>query len=95
MEEILKYFENVSDPRSYRNRKHSFETIIGTTLLASLSGIYSFSGFADFTEAHIEELQKYFEFPNGVPSHDIYQRFWDAINPEKYLFFCFYKFFND
>jgi hypothetical protein len=46
--------------------------IIGTTLLASLSGIDSFSGFADFTEAHIAKLIPYFDFPNGAPSHDTY-----------------------
>ena len=82
-----------SDPRSYRNRKHSFRTIIGTTLLASLSGIDSFSGFADFTEAYLEELQRYFEFPNGVPSHDTYQRFWDAISPNE--FYNSFKRFTD
>ena len=60
-------------------------TIIGTTLLASLAGIDSFSGFADFTESHSEELEKYFEFPHGPSSHDTYQRFWDAVNPEGFF----------
>ena len=56
MENVLKYFETVSDPRSFRNQKHPFMTLIGTTLLASLAGIDSFSGFSDFTEAHIDEI---------------------------------------
>jgi predicted transposase YbfD/YdcC len=90
MNEVLKYFENVSDPRSFRNQKHPFNTIIGTSLLASLSGIDSFSGFADFTEAHIEELKRHFNFPNGAPSHDTYQRLWDAIRPSE-----FYNSFNE
>jgi hypothetical protein len=59
-------------------------TLIGTTLLASLSGIDSFSGFADFTESHTEELEKHVEFPHGVPSHDTYQRFWDGVNPTEF-----------
>ena len=84
MNDVLKYFENVSDPRSVRNQKHPFITLIGTTLLASLAGIDSFSGFADFTEAHFEVLKEYFDFPNGSPSHDTYQRFWDAINPGEF-----------
>lgn len=92
MENALEYFKNIKDPRSVRNQKHPVMTIIGTTLLASLAGIDSFSGFADFTESHFEELKKYFEFPYGPPSHDTYQRFWDAVNPEE--FYCAFEAFT-
>jgi predicted transposase YbfD/YdcC len=84
MEGIFDIFKGITDPRSWRNQKHSMIAIIGTSLLASLSGIDSFSGFADFTEAHFEDLNEYFEFPNGVPSHDTYQRFWDAMDPTEF-----------
>lgn len=84
MENALKHFKNIQDPRSIRNQKHPVMMLIGTTLLASLSGIDSFSGFADFTEAHREELSPYFDFPSGTPSHDTYQRFWEAVNPEEF-----------
>ncbi len=84
MQEALKYFSDIDDPRSQRNQKHPFMMIIGTTLLASLAGIDSFSGFADFTEAHYEALEEYFDFPYGPPSHDTYQRFWDAISPSQF-----------
>lgn len=84
MQEALKYFEKIDDPRSVRNQKHPLITLIGTTLLASLAGIDSFSGFADFTEAHLEQLQEYFDFPSGPPSHDTYQRLWDGISPTQF-----------
>jgi predicted transposase YbfD/YdcC len=84
METALNYFKAIPDPRSSRNQKHPLMTLIGTTLLASLAGIDSFSGFADFTESHFEALEKYFEFPHGAPSHDTYQRFWDAVSPEEF-----------
>lgn len=84
MNNALKYFKHIEDPRSIRNQKHPILSLIGTTLLASLAGIDSFSGFADFTEAHIEELSPYFDFPNGTPSHDTYQRFWEAVNPDEF-----------
>lgn len=80
----LKYFSDIDDPRSLRNQKHPLITLIGTTLLASLSGIDSFSGFADFIEAHYENLIEYFDFPYGCPSHDTYRRLWDAINPPQF-----------
>jgi hypothetical protein len=56
MQGALKYFADIDDPRSLRNQKHPLMMLIGTTLLASLAGIDSFSGFADFTEAHYEKL---------------------------------------
>lgn len=86
MKKLLQdHFVDVDDPRSRRNQHHPFMTIVGTTLCAGLAGIDSFSGIADFTEAHIEGLSDYFDFPNDCPSHDTYQRFWDAINPESFL----------
>jgi hypothetical protein len=89
MENALNYFKNIQDPRSNRNQKHPVMTLIGTTLLASLAGIDSFSGFA---ESHFEELEKYVEFPHGPPSHDTYQRFWDGINPQE--LYCSFETFT-
>jgi predicted transposase YbfD/YdcC len=84
MQGALTYFSDIDDPRSLRNQKHPLITLIGTTLLSSLAGIDSFSGFADFTEAHYEHLVEYFDFPYGCPSHDTYQRLWDAIKPNQF-----------
>ena len=83
-EQFSKYFINISDPRSERNQKHPIISLIGTTFLAVLSGINSFSGIEDFVEVYLEELSEYFDFPNGCPSHDTYQRFWDAVSPEQF-----------
>ncbi len=32
---------------------------------------------------HFEELNHYFDFPSGIPSHDTYQRLWNAISPDQ------------
>lgn len=81
---LEKCFLNVDDPRSSRNKKHPFMTLVGTTLLGCFAGIDNFSGIAEFVYAHLENLEKYFDFPHGVPSHDTYQRLWEAINPEQF-----------
>jgi predicted transposase YbfD/YdcC len=80
-----RHFQSVDDPRSVRNQRHPFITIIVTSLLSILSGIDSFSGFQDFVEVHFEELAKFLHFPGGVPSHDTYRRFWNAISPTQFL----------
>ncbi len=78
------YFKNIDDPRSLRNQRHSLMTLIGTTLLAMLSGIDSFSGIQDFVKMHFDELSKYFNLTSGVPSHDTYQRLWDSLSPTQF-----------
>jgi predicted transposase YbfD/YdcC len=84
-EVFLEYFRDIDDPRSLRNQHHPFITLVGTTLLAALSGIDSFSGIQDFVDMHLEELTQYFDFPGGVPSHDTYQRLWDALSPSQFV----------
>lgn len=81
---IATYFANLEDPRSLRNQRHPLITLIGTSLLAALSGIDSFSGIQDFVDMHMNELSKHFDFPHGLPSHDTYQRLWDAISPMQF-----------
>lgn len=85
MEDTLgKYFSSLEDPRSLRNQRHPFITLVGTSLLAALSGIDSFSGIQDFVDMHMDSLKEYFDFPHGVPSHDTYQRLWDCLSPTQF-----------
>ena len=85
-EYVSKYFDNVSDPRSQRNQRHNFIMLIGTSLMAMLSGVETFSGMQDYVECHAEEIIKYFNLSGGVPSHDTYQRFWDGLNPKEFMY---------
>jgi predicted transposase YbfD/YdcC len=78
------FFDMIDDPRSHRNKKHPFNTLIGVSFLAILSGIDSFNGMAEFTEAKLEELSEFFDFPHGVPSHDTFARLWDNISHQQF-----------
>ena len=33
---------------------------------------------------HMDQLKKYFDFPQGVASHDTQQRLWDALSPKQF-----------
>ena len=73
------FFHMIEDPRSHRNQKHPFSTLIGVSFFAILSGIDSFNGMAEFAEAKLEELSEFFDFPWGPPSHDTFARLWENI----------------
>jgi len=90
---ISSYFGGLDDPRSARNQRHPLITLIGTSLLAALSGIDSFSGIQDFVDMHMDELLQYFAFPFGLPSHDTYQRLWNDLSPSQFKS-CFSDFIS-
>jgi len=77
-------FESLSDSRSARNQKHPFLSIISIGILSAIAGIDSFSGMGDFAEAHLEELSKVIELPNGAPSHDTIRRIFDLLDLEAF-----------
>ena len=65
--------------------------MLGISLLGGLAGIDSFSGLGDYAEMHFEALSKHFELPHGAPSHDTFQRLFDALEPEQFHE-CFFTF---
>lgn len=86
LEEKLKnIFGDIEDKRSWRNQRYPFLSLLGVALLGSLAGIDSFSGLGDFAEAHEENLKRLFDLPKGTPSHDTFQRLFNAINPYQFI----------
>lgn len=90
-EELNKVFHNLSDPRSTRNQKHPFMSLISIALLGAIAGIDSFTGLEDFSEANYDNLSKVIDLPNGPPSHDTFQRLFNALDIDMFHS-CFYAF---
>lgn len=80
---IFDAFNEVKDPRVY-NKRHKFIDIIGIALCAITSGAESYNGIEKFAEASEEWLRKYFELPNGIPSHDTFNRIFSEIAPKQF-----------
>ena len=85
IEALSKTFEKLEDPRSSRNQRHPFLSLMSIGLLATIAGQVSFSGMSEFAECHEEELSKFIPMPYGPPSHDTLQRLFDGINPEVFI----------
>jgi hypothetical protein len=58
-ERLAMVFKELRDPRSIRNQRHPFFSIIGISLLAAIGGHDSYSGMADFAECLEDELNSY------------------------------------
>jgi len=78
------YFEEVTDPRIERRKKHTLLDIIGLTICAVVAGADTFTGIERFGEAREEWLGQFLELKNGIPSHDTIGGVWSRVNPEEF-----------
>ncbi len=79
---FVEIFSKIKDPRVERTKKHMLLDIIGIALMAVLGGAQCFTEIEDFGRHHHEWLKKYFQLPNGIPTHDTFMRVFSAITPQ-------------
>jgi predicted transposase YbfD/YdcC len=83
MENPLKYFAEVQDPRVERTREHLLEEILFITIAAVLSGASGWNEIEDYGKAKREWLRTFLTLPGGIPSHDTFNRVFSALDPEE------------
>jgi predicted transposase YbfD/YdcC len=83
MDNPLKYFAELRDPRVERNREHLLEEILLIAIAAVLSGAESWNDIADYGLDKQEWLKTFLRLPGGIPSHDTFNRVFAALDPEE------------
>ena len=69
---LLELLAEVPEHRKGNAIKYSLRDILFLGIFAILCGAETYTGMQTFSELHLEELKKYLELPNGVPSHDVF-----------------------
>ena len=83
MENPLKYFAELRDPRIERNREHLLEEILLIAIATVLSGAESWNDLADYGKSKREWPKTFLTLPSGIPSHDTFNRVIAALDPEE------------
>jgi predicted transposase YbfD/YdcC len=83
MDNPLKYFAELRDPRVERNREHLLEEILLIAIAAVLSGAESWNDMAEYGKSKREWLETFLTLPFGIPSHDTFNRVFTALDPEE------------
>src|SRR5690349_20883098 len=83
MENPLKYFAELRDPRVERTREHLLEEILLSAIAAVLSGADSWNEIEDYGQAKVEWFKTFLKLLGGIPSHDTFNRVIAALDPEE------------
>ncbi len=81
MENPLKYFAELRDPRVERNREHLLEEILLISIAAVLSGAESWNEIEGYGKTKQAWFKCFLTLPGGIPSHDTFNRVISALDP--------------
>ena len=87
---LLSYFSEMKDPRIERTRHHLLDDIVFISIASVLSGADSWNEMERYGILKREWLETFLELPNGIPSHDTFNRFFSSLDPKEFES-CFTK----
>lgn len=86
---IQKHFRKLQDPRRAHRRRHLLLDIIVIALCAVICGADDWQQVVTFARRRYDWLKGFLELPNGIPSHDTFERVFDRLDPARFqLCFC-------
>jgi predicted transposase YbfD/YdcC len=74
------YFADLPDPRVDRTKKHLLSDILVIAVCAVIAGADSFEEIETFGKAKHAWLKQFLALPNGIPSHDTFNRVFAALD---------------
>ena len=78
---LLFFFETLADPRMDRTQKHPLESLIFISIVAITCGADSWNEIEEFGNAKKAWLATLVPLPNGIPSHDTFNRLFATLSP--------------
>ncbi len=81
---IKQYFRILRDPRRRHRRLHRLIDIIVIAICAVLCGADDWQDIATFGQHRRDWLKRFLGLPNGIPSHDTFERVFDRLDPQAF-----------
>src|ERR1043165_10040274 len=84
MTSFIDLFSNLPDPRVERTRRHKLIDILVITIAAVLSGCDDWNEIELYGHSKEEWLRQFLELPEGIPSHDTFNRVFRLLDPVQF-----------
>jgi predicted transposase YbfD/YdcC len=81
LDEVVRHFEELEDPRSTVNRQHPLVSVVVIALMAVLAGANGPTAIAKWAVMKQEFLLKALNLPNGIPCKDVFRRVLMLLKP--------------
>jgi predicted transposase YbfD/YdcC len=81
---IPQYFDKLKDPRRPHRRLHLLQDIIVIALCAVIAGAQDWQEIETFGRKRRDWLKRILKLPNGIPSHDTFERVFDRLKPQAF-----------
>jgi predicted transposase YbfD/YdcC len=90
LDEVVKYFHELEDPRSETNRKHPLVSVVVIAVMAVLATASGPTAIAQWARTKEEFLLGVLDLPHGIPCKDVFRRVLMALQPGAFQS-CFVK----
>jgi predicted transposase YbfD/YdcC len=81
---IPRFFTRLKDPRRAHRRLHHLQDIIVIALCAVIAGAQDWQEIETFGRKRHEWLRGLLALPNGIPSHDTFERVFNRLQPQAF-----------
>jgi predicted transposase YbfD/YdcC len=81
----MAHFADLPDPRLNRTKDHALIDVLVIAICTLLCGGETFNDMEEFGRAKEDWLRTFLGLPNGIPSHDTFNRVLAALDPKGFL----------
>jgi predicted transposase YbfD/YdcC len=81
---IPQYFAQLKDPRRAHRRLHLLQDLIVIALCAVIAGAQDRQQIETFGRKRRDGLRRFLALPNGIPSHDTFERVFNRLKPQAF-----------
>ena len=84
VQQLVAHFRELQDPRQVERCDHLLVDILVIAILAVICGANDCEALAEFGQAHQDWLRTFLNLPNGIPSHDTFNRVLTLLKPSEF-----------
>jgi predicted transposase YbfD/YdcC len=81
---IPRFFTKLKDPRRAHRRLHHLQDVIVIALCAVIAGAQDWQEIETFGRKRHDWLRGFLALPNGIPSHDTFERVFNRLQPQAF-----------